>query len=386
MILTNTLNDLAKSPTRPRRWLRFSLRSLLVLVTVLCVWLGVKVNQARRQKEAVAALQELGATVTYAQHRVGPNAFNHDRELDVPGWLRELAGDDFFQSVISLNVGQPMSDAELVHLSALPEIEYMDLERAGRGVTDAGLAHLPRPDRLVSFCGKSTSVGDEFVKRLEDAVGLETFDLSGTRVTDEGLRSLRGLKKLIWLYLADTNVGDAGLEALQESHSLETLDLNGTKVTDAGLVHLSKLPWLWKISLNNTRISDAGLKSLASLRRLGTIELAGTRVGGPGLAHIAPLLDTMLDLTDTSINDASLQYLRNAKHLRGLFLEGTPITDEGLVHLQYLPKLKGVSLAGTKVTKAGIARLAKLRPGLQICSEPGGRDNGQYRDASGAIS
>ena len=38
-----------------RRWLRFSLRSLLILITILCVWLGVKVNQARRQKEAFTA-------------------------------------------------------------------------------------------------------------------------------------------------------------------------------------------------------------------------------------------------------------------------------------------------------------------------------------------
>jgi hypothetical protein len=44
-------------PAPPRRrWFRISLRTLLLLVTVLCIWLGVKVNLARRQKEAIAAL------------------------------------------------------------------------------------------------------------------------------------------------------------------------------------------------------------------------------------------------------------------------------------------------------------------------------------------
>ena len=38
-----------------RRWFHFSLRILLLVVTVLCVWLGFKVNAARRQKEAVTA-------------------------------------------------------------------------------------------------------------------------------------------------------------------------------------------------------------------------------------------------------------------------------------------------------------------------------------------
>jgi hypothetical protein len=34
--------------TKPkRRWFRFSLRALLVFTTVLCVWLGFKVNAAR---------------------------------------------------------------------------------------------------------------------------------------------------------------------------------------------------------------------------------------------------------------------------------------------------------------------------------------------------
>ena len=52
------------NPSKPRRrWFQYSLRTLLVLVTVLCVWLGVTVNRARKQREAVAAIQELGGTV-----------------------------------------------------------------------------------------------------------------------------------------------------------------------------------------------------------------------------------------------------------------------------------------------------------------------------------
>jgi hypothetical protein len=45
-----------------RRWLRFSLRTMLVVVTLLGVWLGVKVEQARRQKRAVDTLKALGTS------------------------------------------------------------------------------------------------------------------------------------------------------------------------------------------------------------------------------------------------------------------------------------------------------------------------------------
>jgi predicted xylose isomerase-like sugar epimerase len=55
--------------TKPkRRWFRFSLRMLLLVVTVLCVWLGFNVNAARRQKEAVQAIRLAGGSVWFEYH------------------------------------------------------------------------------------------------------------------------------------------------------------------------------------------------------------------------------------------------------------------------------------------------------------------------------
>ena len=48
-----------------RRKLRFSVRSLLVLVLVIGGWLGWTVRNARIQREAVAAIRLAGGTVTY---------------------------------------------------------------------------------------------------------------------------------------------------------------------------------------------------------------------------------------------------------------------------------------------------------------------------------
>jgi hypothetical protein len=47
------------------RWFRFSLRTLLLVIAVLCVWLGIQVNAARRQKEAVAAIQKAGGEINF---------------------------------------------------------------------------------------------------------------------------------------------------------------------------------------------------------------------------------------------------------------------------------------------------------------------------------
>ncbi len=53
---------------RPRlkRLLRIGLRDLLVVVTVLCVLLGWKVREVKRQKEAVAWVEESPMTTMRA--------------------------------------------------------------------------------------------------------------------------------------------------------------------------------------------------------------------------------------------------------------------------------------------------------------------------------
>ncbi len=43
-----------------RRWFQFSLGSLLLVMTVFGIWLGIRMDRARRQEQAVAALRERG--------------------------------------------------------------------------------------------------------------------------------------------------------------------------------------------------------------------------------------------------------------------------------------------------------------------------------------
>ncbi len=46
-------------------WLQFSLRAFLVLLTAFAIWLGVAVNRAREQREALKAIESLGWIVQY---------------------------------------------------------------------------------------------------------------------------------------------------------------------------------------------------------------------------------------------------------------------------------------------------------------------------------
>ena len=54
-----------------RRWLQFSLRTMLVLMLVLGVafgWFAYKVEQARAQREAVEAIEKLGGYMNTGPH------------------------------------------------------------------------------------------------------------------------------------------------------------------------------------------------------------------------------------------------------------------------------------------------------------------------------
>ena len=56
------------TPKPKLRWFQFTLRTLLVFVTlfaIACSWLGVKMQSARRQQETVAAILKDGGFVLY---------------------------------------------------------------------------------------------------------------------------------------------------------------------------------------------------------------------------------------------------------------------------------------------------------------------------------
>ena len=112
-----------------RRYLTFSLRTLFILLTALAVWLGVVVNRAREQREAVEAMEAMGAEVYYdwqVQHTVDAvtqhNLWSFDIEAVPPGpnWLRSLIGDEYFQDVDVVYLDKLSPDVDI--LTTIPHL------------------------------------------------------------------------------------------------------------------------------------------------------------------------------------------------------------------------------------------------------------------------
>lgn len=158
--------------TPKRRWFAFRLRTLLVVVLVMgfvLTPLAMKVKKSRDQKKVVAWVLENGGTIEYD--------WQADDATTPPGprWLRSIIGDEFFQTVRAVDLG-----------------EFTQVGDLGAQVTSEDLVHL---------------------KVLRN---LESLDLSGTVVTNSGLTYLQDLKKLKELDLSYTHVTPAAVHALRK--------------------------------------------------------------------------------------------------------------------------------------------------------------------------
>src|SRR5690242_18834364 len=63
-----------------RRWFRFTLRTLFVVMAVLCIALGIVLHRARARREALRVIDELGGGYSII--------------IDGPAWLRSIVKDD----------------------------------------------------------------------------------------------------------------------------------------------------------------------------------------------------------------------------------------------------------------------------------------------------
>jgi hypothetical protein len=197
---------------RSRKYLRMSLRTMMVLVLILAVLLGWRVNKARQQTKAVAVVKSHGGWVHYDYEFVG-GKLTPGREPWAPHWLRKILGDELFQ-----------------------EIEYVSL------VYDdsTGTRH---DNKNVSTC-------DDVLAQLASQPGINQLLLHGTQATDEGLKHVGKMATLEALFIWDaTSITDAGVAHLAGLKNLKKIHISRSRITDESLVLMSSLPRIEELSL-----------------------------------------------------------------------------------------------------------------------------------------
>lgn len=277
-------------PLRSRRLTRFSLRTVLVAITLLAVWLSFHCRSAKRQQASAEAVQRHGGWVYY-DYEVGPDSkFVPNPQSPVPEWLLKSLGHHHFHDIVYVNMvyddngGKRLDNLNqsseiLVQLEGLPDLESLLLHDAQ--ATDEGLKHVGKLTSLRRlFMWDAGAITDEGVAHLSELKKLEYLHLSNAKISDESLRVLAQLPKLHGLSLQGNLFTDGGIKNLRSMVQLRQLavGLGGCNITDDGLVYLKNLKGLETLDLQKTEVTDAGLKHLEGLTNLKQLWLGGAPV------------------------------------------------------------------------------------------------------------
>ncbi len=148
-----------------RRWLRYSLITLLVLVVVA----GIAATWIGRTMQAWARRTEMMETIVNAGGRV-----RLDLKIDESGnpiaeakphgstWLRPFMGsDDLGSNIVEAEV---TTDDALKGIECLPNLRILVLSSSR--ITDAGLWHLERLIHLKTLCLNSTKITEQNILKF----------------------------------------------------------------------------------------------------------------------------------------------------------------------------------------------------------------------------
>ena len=218
------------APLQPR--LRFTLRTLLLGVTVFCVWLGIHAHRAREQKKLVEEIQKNIGSVSYDYENW--NAPPGQRgESWVPRWLRERLGVDFFHTIKQVHTRERKLLPRIAQLSSLTELEIWDHE-----LTDEDLEPLRGHSRLKALRVASdlhatlsgdypdtTLLGDPSLALVGKLPALEEVALDGYHFTGKGLVDLAKSRSLRSIYVdhCDETVQPSAIEPFRDAERVDRL-------------------------------------------------------------------------------------------------------------------------------------------------------------------
>ncbi len=162
-----------------RRWRRFSVRSLLITLTLICLYLGRVAERAHRQQEIAVHFERLGAQVYFCPQyqrdvfgsvyvirqsngklvtRKDAPILSPSATLSCDQWprWRRLLGEPFFRDIDCVDChGIQVTESDLAYLEELPALR--DLELSQQYFDDRLLARLKRMPAL-KFATMSVSI------------------------------------------------------------------------------------------------------------------------------------------------------------------------------------------------------------------------------------
>jgi hypothetical protein len=359
-----------------RGWPRFSLRTLLVAMTVVSVALAWYVQWVRIEQRAAEAVLAAGGKVFYDwQMRPADVDANFRPDPPGPNCLRTWFGPHWFDSIakVELSDRRPRNAnnkfrliaPRLMQLPALRELWLwqVELDRADYEL----LGRMPHL-QLLSI-GQVAEMTPVDAARLAAARNLRELHLRCTKVSPPALSELARSPRLEKLQIScssyDRQTGklihrfdlyDESAAVIGGFPRLREVLLFGTKITDRGMAELCKLSHLEVLEVGSSRITSASFEPVSRLKKLRHFGARFWQFQDHDIKKLqdAPQL-TSLDLATPLLTNASVAEVCKLKQLKRLTLYGYEITDESLAHLRELAELEWLIMFQTSVDQRSSA-------------------------------
>ena len=252
---------------KSKRWMKYSLRSSLLLIAVCAAFLGWINYRAEQRQSILQEIDDLGGSFRLRGHN----------DSWIGAAYESIYGRDSYGDVVAVDLRDTAADDELLErLGRFTEI--YDLDLSSTKVTDKGvrsIAHLPlrtlwlQETKITADAGlalskvstldmlamNATDCDDTFLKNLGPLENLTDLGLRGTQVTSEGMRCIAQFPRLEDLRLYHTAVDDRGVERIAACPSIKFVGISLTSISDDCFEHLAKMPNLQEIDINACSVS-----------------------------------------------------------------------------------------------------------------------------------
>jgi hypothetical protein len=280
--------------------------------------------------------------------------------------------------------GTWVGDADLRHLSELPDLNYLDLSLTH--ITDQGMSEVGKLRGVTDLSlYYAEYVTDQGIAAIKDWKKLKRLNLHGTKISDTGLEHIAGITTLESLNVGSTLMTDVGLERLTTLPNLKELTMGGNELGDAGLQALRQMTGLTYLDLSGRQgtdknvwtiaMSEVGLEAVLTLRELRELRFSCVSIGvgieGTKLGEVSVL----------TVTPKWLEQLKALSKLERLKLQGcNRIDDDSIRTLIAMPSLHEVDLQGTAVTEKGAAALRAAKPNAIVYFGPWDGKSAAYRN------
>jgi hypothetical protein len=281
---------------------------------------------------------------------------------------------------LNLDGSKRLTDAGLRHLAGMPQLRELDLsDYPGGTITDHGLAALRHLTELRHFkmCWQG-AVSDAGVAHLARCDRLESVNLLGTPTGDGALHALTGKPDLRSLKTG-RQVTDAGLQILRQFPAFQTwqgveprfglmsfeaepvhLLIDGP-LTDAGLASLTGLEGLLGLSFfwHTPHLTPDALRALAGVPNLAFLGCQGQLCDDKAMRHIAALPRLRMLMGQGSVaGDDGWAALSRSQTIAYIWGRECPnLTGRGFAALAAMPALRGLAVSCKGVDNAALSAL-----------------------------